>query len=165
MGVATAWDKRKGFLDYLKLASILPPLYVIMLVGLTEKMKAQLPANVTGIGKTKSQDELAALYSMADVVTSLSVSESMGMTPVEGFACGTPAIVYDNTAQPELVTQETGLVVRSGDVKSVSCAVLEICEKGKHHYSKACRERAEGYFSKDYNFQQYIELYNMILTR
>lgn len=161
LGVATTWDKRKGFDDYLKLASLLPPSYLI----LTYEMQAQLPANMIGMGKTKSQDELAALYAMADVVTSLSVSESMGMTPVEGFACGTPAIVYDNTAQPELVTPERGLVVKTGDVESVRGAVLEICEKGEYHYSKPCRERAEEFFSKDYNFQRYIEQYNDILAR
>ena len=88
----------------------------------------------------------------------------MGMTPVEGLACGTPAIVYDNTAQPELLTPETGLVVKTADVESVRGAVLEICEKGKHHYSKACRERAEMFFSKNFNFQRHIELYNNILT-
>lgn len=136
-----------------------------MLVGLTDEMQEQLSDNMIGMGKTKSQDELAALYALADVVTSLSVSESMGMTPVEGFACGTPAVVYDNTAQPELVTTETGLVVKTGDVKSVRGAVLEIGEKGKPHYSKACRERAAKYFSKDYNFKQYIELYDKLLTR
>ena len=32
---------------------------------------------------------------------------------------GTPAIVYDNTAQPELITPETGLVVENGDIEGV----------------------------------------------
>ena len=56
-GVAAAWDKRKGFDDYLRVASMLPPSYVIMLVGLTDAMQAQLPVNMIGMGKTKNQDE------------------------------------------------------------------------------------------------------------
>lgn len=164
LGVATAWDERKGFNDYMKLAAILPPSYIIVLVGLTDDMIAQLPQNVVGMGKTKSQEDLAALYSIADVVTSLSVSESMGMTPVEGMACGTPAIVYDNTAQPELVTPETGMIVKTGDVEAVKTAILEICANGKEHYSEHCVKRASDFFDKNQKFRQYIELYNEILS-
>lgn len=165
LGVATAWDERKGFNDYMKLATLLPPSYTIMLVGLTDDMITKLPQNVMGMGKTKSQEELAALYSIADVVTSLSVSESMGMTPVEGMACGTPAIVYDNTAQPELVTPETGKIVKTGDVAAVKEAILELCTKGKSYYSEACRERVITHFDKNNNFREYLELYNEIIGK
>lgn len=165
LGVATAWDERKGFQDYMKLSAILPPSYIIVLVGLTDDMIAHLPQNVVGMGKTKSQEDLAALYSIADVVTSLSVSESMGMTPVEGMACGTPAIVYDNTAQPELVTPETGMTVTTGDVAAVKEAIIKICTKGKSHYSEACRERAVTLYNKNKNYFQYVNLYCGLLQR
>lgn len=162
LGVATAWDERKGFKDYMRLSAILPPSYVIVLIGLTDDMMVHLPQNVVGMGKTKSQEDLAALYSIADVVTSLSASESMGMTPVEGMACGTPAIVYDNTAQPELVTPETGKIVETGNVNAVKAAVLEICAKGKEYYSNACVKRASELFNKDMNFKEYVDIINSL---
>lgn len=161
--MATAWDSRKGLADYIKLAAILPEDYLIVLVGVTEAIKASLPQNIVGIGRTASQTDLAALYSLADVVTSLSVSESLGMTPIEGMACGTPAIVYDNTAQPELVTTETGMVVKTGDVEAVKEAVLQITSKGKAYYKGACRQRAEQCFDKNKNYLEYIKLYHTII--
>lgn len=136
---------------------------MILLVGLSEDQIKQIPGNILGIRRTHNQFELAALYELADVVTSLSKSESMGMTPIEGMACGTPAIVYDNTAQPELVTAETGLVVETGNISEVRNAIIKVCQRGKNYYAAACRKRALDYFANEHNYGSYLELYNYLL--
>ena len=46
---------------------------------------------------------LAALYSGADVLLAASMGEGFGIPVVEAQACGTPVIVSNFTAQPELV--------------------------------------------------------------
>lgn len=50
-----------------------------------------------------SPEELARLYSAADVLLACSMGEGFGIPVVEAMACGTPAIVTDFSAQPELV--------------------------------------------------------------
>ena len=45
---------------------------------------------------------LAALYSAADVLLATSMGEGFGIPVIEAQACGTPVIVSDWTAQPEL---------------------------------------------------------------
>jgi glycosyltransferase involved in cell wall biosynthesis len=87
------------------------------------------------------------------------------LTTAEGYACGTPAIVYNATASPELVTPETGRVVEPGDIQGVLSAVMEIKEKGKSWYAAACRKRAETWYDKNKNFKQYISLYDSLLTK
>jgi glycosyltransferase involved in cell wall biosynthesis len=49
------------------------------------------------------QNVLAALYSGADVLLAASMGEGFGIPVVEAQACGTPVIVSNFTAQPELV--------------------------------------------------------------
>lgn len=49
------------------------------------------------------QNALAALYSGADVLLAASMGEGFGIPVVEAQACGTPVIVSNFTAQPELV--------------------------------------------------------------
>jgi glycosyltransferase involved in cell wall biosynthesis len=49
------------------------------------------------------QDAIASLYSAADVQLLTSAGEGFGIPAVEGQACGTPVIVSDFSAQPELV--------------------------------------------------------------
>lgn len=48
-------------------------------------------------------DEMARLYTAADVLLSASMGEGFGLAVPESMACGTPAIVTDATAQPEIV--------------------------------------------------------------
>lgn len=51
--------------------------------------------------------EMAELYSAADVLLSCSMGEGFGLAVPEAMACGTPAIVSDFSAQPEIVA-DTG---------------------------------------------------------
>lgn len=48
-------------------------------------------------------DQMAAIYSMMDVLVNPSYGEGFGIPIIEAQACGTPVIVADNTAQPELL--------------------------------------------------------------
>ena len=128
--------------------------YKLMLVGLTKEQILDMPENVIGIERTQNINELAAIYTMADVFLNLSYEETMGLVTAEALACGTPAIVYDKTAVPEVVDGRTGIIVHAGDIKSVANAI--------HHAinlkADDCVERALQYESKK-QFKQIIDLY------
>ena len=163
LGVASNWGKLKGLFDFMKLRKILTKDYSIILIGLTEAQVESLPEGIIGIERTSDQNELAALYSIADVVLSLSSEETFGLTPIEGFACGTPAIVYNNTSLPELITSEVGLVAETGNVEQVKLAILEIKRKGKAEYTFACREHALNLYKREDMARNYLSLYKELL--
>ena len=56
-------------------------------------------------------DELARIYTASDVLLAVSMGEGFGLAVPEAMSCGTPAIVTDFSAQPELVG-DTGWKVR-----------------------------------------------------
>lgn len=165
IGVASTWLPKKGIYDYYTLSKMMSEEIVIIMIGLSDKQIKNLPNNIIGVKKTESIDELREYYTLADVVLNLSYEETFGLTTVEGFACGTPSIVYNCTASPELVTPETGFVVEPGDLESVVKNMRTIQINGKGTYSLACRRRAEEKFNKDTNFKQYIDLYNEMLKK
>lgn len=165
VGVASSWSKRKGLDDYIKLAGVIDGSMCIVLVGVDKKQQAKLPNNIICINKTYNVQELVDIYSAADVVLNLSYEETFGMTTVEGFACGTPGIVYNKTASPELVTAETGFVVQAGDIDELLDRIKIVKENGKSLYSKNCRERAENFFDSKKCFGEYIELYDSLLSK
>lgn len=165
MGVSSLWDSKKGLEDFVELRKLLSPDYVIVLVGLSRSQIQEMPHGIVGIERTENLDELVSMYSSSDVVLSLSRAETFGLTIVEGFACGTPGIVYNNTALPELITNETGLVVEQRNVAMVAAAVETIISKGKGFYSKACRERAERMFDKNRCFEKYVKLYEGLVKQ
>lgn len=120
LGVASVWDKRKGFDDFLKLAETIDDTYRIVLVGVNKKQLKLLPKNVIGIERTNNVTELAEIYTAADVYVTPSVEETFGMTPIEAMACGTPAIVYNQSALSELTEKGAYLCLNS--------TVDEICD-------------------------------------
>lgn len=111
LGVANIWEEKKGLFDFYKLAKMLDERYAVVLVGLSAKQIKVLPTNIRGIERTNNLQELAAIYTAADVLVNPSVEEAFGMTQVEALACGTPSIVYEGTACEEIAQQNGNIVV------------------------------------------------------
>ena len=164
LGVSSQWDDVKGLSDFIKLAEKIPNNCKIVLVGVTSKQIAELPESVVGINRTKNQMELAELYSAADVTLSLSYAESMGLTIVESMACGTPVIVYDNTAQKESVAPDTGFVAKTGSINQVADFIKCMILKGRDYYSSFCIERAKEFFDMNEQYQEYYNVYQSVLN-
>lgn len=161
LGVASVWGHVKGLADFIKLSEILPDKWEIVLVGtIDERIERK---NIVYIERTQNPMELTELYSAANVLVSLSYSETFGLTVAESMACGTPAVVYDNTALPELITNETGEVIPLGDIMGVA-SCLEKFEKKTLEISTKCRKRAMEFFDKEKKFQEYLDLYMRLLN-
>lgn len=163
LGVATSWSVGKGWDDYGSLNKILPENCIIVLVGLTKKQMEALPEGILGIIRTESVKELAELYSAADIVLNLSYQETFGMTTAEGFACGTPGIVYNSTASPELITPESGIIVDPGNINQLKDAIEVILRKGKDYYASNCRKRAEDMYNSAKQYEKYFKLYEELI--
>lgn len=164
IAVSTCWCKSKGLDDYLELRKRLNKDYEIILIGMTSKQIMQYKSSgIICIAKTQSQYELAQWYSLANIVMNLSYAETFGLPVVEGFACGTPAIVYDDTALPELVTPETGISVTTGNLDEVIKAIDTIRGNKKSLYSEACIRRVRERYDKENNYNKYINLYDTMI--
>ena len=114
LGVASVWEERKGLKDFLALSSMLDDRYRIVLIGLSEEQRKNLPQNILGLPRTNSLEELAQAYTAADLFVNPSVEETFGMTAMEARCCGTEAIVYKDTACEEIVNQFGGIAVDRG---------------------------------------------------
>lgn len=164
LGVCNAWYDWKGLDDMAALRELLPDDYEVMVVGVNEDQMHRLPEGITCIRRTDSVSQLAEIYSQADVFVNPSKVESFGMTTAEALSCGTPSIVYDTSACPEVVDNLTGRVVPLGDVNALAKAVIEICSlPGREAMRQACRERAIRLFNRQDRYKEYLQLYNEVL--
>ena len=114
LGVANVWEPRKGLGDFLELAALLDGEYKIVLVGLSEQQIRELPNTILGLPRTKNAVELAEIYTAADVYLNPSVEETFGMTALEAQCCGTPSVVYEDTACEEVAREFGGMVCKRG---------------------------------------------------
>ena len=115
---------KKGLEDFIFLSSHLGKDYEITLVGLTDDQIKKVPKNIRSIKRTNGINELIQLYSNSDLYLNLSVEETMGLTTVEAMACGTPVIVYDATAVPEVVNDDVGRVVSVSNIQQLLTEIL-----------------------------------------
>ncbi len=154
LGVAIVWNERKGLADMIKLFEKLDDEYVMVIVGLDEAQIKGLPAGMIGLKRTESVEELAELYSVAEVFVNPSREETFGLTTAEALACGTPAIVYKGTACEEIVVGgDCGAVVDVGDIEGIYTAI-----KALKKNSDACVKRAK-FFDRQSHRLEFIELY------
>lgn len=159
--VSASFNRIKGYDEICWVANNCPSNWQIVAIG---EKPLPLPQNVLQINHTNNAVELAEYYSMADVCVNLTQYETFGKVTAEAICCGTPVVVYNNTASPELVDEKCGVVIdqRKG-FDAITEALSEICKKGKSAYSANCRAYAESKFSKTIGVEKYIHLYESLL--
>lgn len=159
--VAERMEVKKGYNELIYLAENLPDVYLIVFVGRSDK-RHKLPSNIIHIDHTNNAIELSELYSMADVCVNTTQYESFGMVTIESMACGTPVIVYGNTASKELVDLECGAVIsQQKGMKEILNAVMRICENGYDRFEIMSRTHKK--FGRDRSLFKYIEFYSEII--
>ncbi len=83
-------------------------------------------AAILGIERTNSKQELAQIYTTADVFLNLTYEENYPTVNLEAEACGTPVITYDAGGCRETVQREDSKVVPVGDLKAVIKLIREL---------------------------------------
>lgn len=157
LGVAFYWDKRKGLDVFVELSKRLPKEYQIILVGTNEGTDQLLPENVISIHRTSSQQELAEIYSAADLFVNPTREETFGLVNAEALACGTPVLTFQTGGSPEVANDTCGSMVQKEDVDSLQAEIVRICTT-KPYGEDACLLRAREFDMQD-KFAEYTALY------
>lgn len=153
LGVASIWDARKGLNDFIELSKRLNKEFKIVLVGLSEEQIKELPGNILGVTRTNDVKELAEIYTAADVFFNSSREETMGLTTIEAMACGTPVVVFNCTAVPEVVDERCGAVCEE---ISIDCAKACIDDVMRRHFKPIeCCEK----YQKENRYLEYCRSY------
>lgn len=153
------WNYKKGLDIFIELSQRLPFEYQIVLVGIEEKAKELLPFNIITIKRTDTAEELAAIYSIADVFVNPTREDTFPTVNIESLACGTPVITRNVGGSPEIIDSKTGLAV-DGTIESFETAIRIICTQ-KPFSRENCRSRALK-FDKQDKFKDYINLFHSL---
>lgn len=128
LGVANVWEERKGLYDFYKLAQMLDDRYAIVLVGLSKKQIKALPKNIRGIERTNSPQELAAIYTAADVFVNPTYEDNYPTVNLEAQACGTRVITYDTGGCRETMLSQEFQLIDTGNIGGIYETIIA-CEK------------------------------------
>ena len=157
LGVAFDWAERKGLDVFIELAKKLDDKFQIVLVGVDAKTAIKLPDNIISIHKTNNQQELAEIYTAADLFVNPTREEVFGMVNVEALACGTPVLTFNTGGSPECIGETCGVVVPKDDNDALYNAILRVYESNPFSEEK-CIQRAK-LFELNKKFEEYVALY------
>lgn len=158
LGVAFGWGKKKGLDIFIELSKRLDEnKYKIMLVGTDEHIEKDLPDNIISIHRTKNQNELAKIYSAADLFVNPTREDTYPTVNMESLACGTPVLTFNTGGSPEIIDETSGMVVEKDDIDSMYNKLINICENNV--FAKEMCLRKSRMFDKNEKYRNYIELY------
>lgn len=160
LGVSSTWVKSKGVEDFRYLAERLPADYQIVMVGLTAGQIKELPKKIIGIERTDSVQELAEIYSAADVFVNPTYEDNFPTTNIEALACGTPVITYETGGSVEAAGNEFGCIVPQGDMPALlECALSDSWKCDRN----LCVAHAQN-FDANKKYDEYVALYRGIIN-
>lgn len=165
LGVASIWSDEKGLAEFRQMATQLHEDEVIVMVGVSEAIKKQLPENIIAIARTENIHQLAALYAASTAFVNPTWQDNYPTVNMEAIACGTPVVTYRTGGSIETITPDTGRIVEQGDVEGLLRAVREIEQKGSVYFTPHCRNYALAHFKKEERYADYLNLYEEMLAR
>ena len=157
LGVAFDWGPRKGLDVFIELSKKLDDNFKIVLVGTDAEVDSKLPDNIISIHRTNNQQELAEIYTAADLFVNPTREEVLGMVNIEALACGTPVLTFNTGGSPECIDENCGIVVPKDDIEALYNVILK--NYTENAFSKEnCTKKAEN-FDMNERFKEYVTLY------
>ena len=157
LGVAFGWGERKGLDVFIELSKRLDDRFQIVLVGADPQVDKLLPDSVFSIHRTQDQQELAGIYTAADLFVNPTREENYPTVHMESLACGTPILTFRTGGSPEMLDETCGASVPKNDVDGMERAIREIFEK--RPFSRvACTQKAKAFGQED-RFWEVVCLY------
>ncbi len=160
LGVASVWNERKGLNYFVDLSKQIDKNYQIVIVGISEKQKKELPNNIIAITRTNNLNELVEIYSDSDIFFNPTLEEVLGLTNIESLACGIPVITFDTGGSVETINEKCGVIV-ARDNKDL----YKELEKNinKEFNIKECIKQSSK-FSKNEKSKLYIKFYESLIA-
>ena len=107
------------------------------------------------------QEDLVALYNLADAFIFPSWYEGFGLPTLEAMACGTPVIASSRGSLPEIVG-DAGIIVDAEDHAAIAGAAQELLAGQRYADAMRAASRARAArFSWDVTARQTIEVYEL----
>ncbi len=172
-GAANILDRRKGFSYLVEALHHLKNNYQhaiaieIVIFGKNKHFDVdQLPFPVHQLGLIANQEDMAALYSMADVLVSPSVEDNLPNIIMEALACGTPVVAFDTGGIPDMVDHhQNGYLATFKSSEDLAAGIQAILFSDREEaLAVAARNKVLDNFSNEKVAAQYIDVYQSIIN-
>jgi len=161
----TEINGHKGGKYILELAELLKRQNVKIIIAANYGSGTGLPSNVFYHGRTKTQLELAQLYSMADVTVITSVKETFSMPVSESLCCGTPVVGFKAGGPESIALKNYSEFVEYGNMDKLSESVgrwMKVKREEPEVLSEL-PQKAISIYSKQQMSNNYMDMYDKLI--
>ena len=126
-----------------------------------------LPFKVHELGIINSQNDLAEIYSLADVFVTPAIEDNLPNTVMESLACGTPVVAFNTGGIPDMVVhKENGYLASYKSTADFAAGINYILTSDrKEELSANARKKVLDNFSNEIVSSKYIAVYQSILQQ
>jgi glycosyltransferase involved in cell wall biosynthesis len=146
-----------------------PANILLMVVGKdAQHWTPKLPFEIKRFDLVTSDEQLAVLYSAADVFVLPTLAENLPNGVLESMACGTSPVTFAVGACPEAVRHmETGYVARYKDIGDLAHGIKLLLEDSqlRGRLEERCRQVARAEYSLDLQARRFLSLYQDIIKQ
>ncbi|RFZ81767.1 glycosyltransferase [Mucilaginibacter terrenus] len=173
-GAANIADRRKGLIYLVEALQTLKNIYTgtqdveIVIFGKNKRFDVtSLAFKVHQLSIITSADDLAEIYSLADVFLLPSIEDNLPNTIMEAMSCGTPACAFNTGGIPDMIDHQiNGYLAEFKSAADLAAGVHQVLFSGDHHLmAQAARTKVLQEFNNSKVAGQYIGLYNSLLER
>jgi len=170
-GAANINDKRKGISYLVDALNILKNNYPkrgnieMVIFGKNKHFDVtQLPFKVHELNLITSQEELAEIYSLADVFVTPSLEDNLPNTIMEALSCGTPVVAFNTGGIPEMINhRQNGYLAEFKSATDMAKGLHEILNLADAtEFSDNARQKVLDNYTNQIVAQQYINLYKSV---
>lgn len=172
-GAANINDRRKGIsylVDALNELTVHCPdkgLVEVVIFGKNKHFDVtRLPFKVKAYSTITSQQELAELYSLADVFVLPSTEDNLPNTVMESLSCGTPVVAFNVGGIPEMIDHgKNGYLAEFKSATDLAKGIFEMLYADDHNaLSQNARNKVLNDFNNQTVAEQYMEVYRSVLN-
>lgn len=117
------------------------------------------------LGLLSDNNQIAELYSAADVTVVPSFYETFGQTIIEAMACGCPAVSFNNSGQTDIIDHKVnGYLAEYKNSNDLATGIEWVLNNTDQSTLRdACVKKVRENYTEEVVAKQYIELYNRLL--
>ena len=131
-----------------------------------EEFLQRIPCRYIYVGEQLDKEQLAQLYSAADVVVVPSYYESLSLVIAEAMACGTPAVSFNNAGQTMLIDhKENGYLAEYPSTQDFANGINWLLQNSDEKMRESAMAKIERIMSPQEVATQHIELYKRLLNK
>lgn len=153
-------NHNKGGRYIIELAKLMPE-YIFVVAGPILGTIPQVPDNVKLLGAITDSNDLASLYSMANVTVLTSKKETFSMVCAESLCCGTPIVGFKAGAPEQISLPDYSTFVTYGNTLALAEAIKKISNQTIH--KDDISYQAHQVYSKETMVKQYIDTYKKLI--